>query len=118
MTKLNADQLKKLRQIVPLFTKPILNLRLRYEPTEENIRFTQQQLGKLVVVLKEHDWLIIQALEAYAELDAELMTAQDTIAELEEALNEANGIAKVDERERIRINPYLDLNLGAELFAE
>ena len=48
----------------------------------------------------------------YADCRAELDKAMDTIAELEEALNECNGVTKVNERERIQLN--ITINIGRE----
>lgn len=101
MTKLNADQLKKLKAVIPQFTEPCIQMRGHYNPNDDDaVRHIHEQVKHLLRVLKVHDLLIIQTLEAYAELDDELMTAQDTIADLEEALNEALGVVKIDERER------------------
>lgn len=109
-SKLNASQIKMLRSVLQKLAEPLIMLDKSCLPLFDNTDNNSIQLNRLLAILRTHDWLFLQALTAYAELDDELMTAQETIAELEEALNECNGVQQINERERIRLT--IDINIS------
>lgn len=75
---------------------------------QDSVEFTAASVT-LCQWLLRHSYLIT-ALMDYADLDAELMDTQDTVADLEDALNEVNGVSQVNERERVvlRVNIPID----------
>lgn len=93
MTTLNKQERDKLREALSTIQLAVNHLQSFNEVPPARMSVLQLSFAescKAFAFLFIHTAALLRALESYNELDAELLKAQETIAELEEALEAAN----------------------------